>query len=296
MISIAMATYNGEKFLEKQIYSILHQTILDFEIVVCDDHSQDSTWQILERYAKNDERFHIFRNEKNLGFKKNFEKAIGLTKGDYIALCDQDDIWYPRHLEILLNNIGDNMLCIGNCDMIDKDGNLYKNRFYEDSQQYRYVFTDSIKKSCRILFSISPFIGCSMLMKKSFLAKALPIPEEIRFHDVWFSLLGCYCGMTFTHEKVIQYRMTGNNVTGVRTNQFNKWIMFKLFIKLLIFNEIPQGRIGMVQTILERVDLNDNETKFLKKSLQVLSVKGNIFTCLQNAPFYIKHCRHIFTF
>jgi len=296
MISIAMATYNGEKFLEKQIYSILHQTILDFEIVVCDDHSQDSTWQILERYAKNDERFHIFRNEKNLGFKKNFEKAIGLTKGDYIALCDQDDIWYPRHLEILLNNIGDNMMCFGNCDTIDKDDNVYKIRFYEDSQQYRYVFTDSIKKSCRFLFINSPLQGASMLMKRSFLDKALPIPDNALFHDAWFAILGCFCGLIFTQEKVNHYRMAGQNVTGMRVHQYTPWIMFKIFIKQLIYNEHPLDRTGMVQSILERVDLNDNETKFLKKSLQVLSVKGNIFTCLQNAPFYIKHCRHIFTF
>ena len=127
MISIAMATYNGEEILEKQLDSILLQTIQDFEIVVCDDQSKDSTWNILEQYAKRDKRFHIYRNEKNLGFKKNFEKAIGLTQGDYIALCDQDDIWYPRHLEILLNNIGNNMLCIGNCDMIDENGNVYEN-------------------------------------------------------------------------------------------------------------------------------------------------------------------------
>ncbi len=296
MISIAMATYNGEEFLEEQLDSILHQTIQDFEVVVCDDQSKDSTWQILEQYAKRDKRFHIYRNEKNLGFKKNFEKAIGLTQGDYIALCDQDDIWYPRHLEILLNNIGNNMLCIGNCDMIDKNGNVYNTRYYEDSQQYHYQYSDSIRQSCRILFSISPFIGCSMMMKKSFIDTALPFPEEVRYHDVWLSLLGCFCGMTFTPMKIIQYRMTGKNVTGLRINQFDKWIMIKLFVKLLIYNEHPQGRREMIRTILERVDLNEAEIKFLKKSHHVLSVKGNIFKCLQNAPFYIKHCRHIFTF
>ncbi len=296
MISIAMATYNGEEFLEKQLDSILGQTIQDLEIVVCDDQSKDSTWMILEQYAQRDKRFHIYRNEKNLGFKKNFEKAIGLTHGDYIALSDQDDIWYPQHLEILLRNIGDNMLCIGNCDMIDKDGNVYENRYYEDSQQYHYKYTDSIRKSCRILFLESPFLGCSMLMKRSFLKAALPMPEEIRFHDVWFSLLGCYCGMTFTQEKVIHYRMTGKNVTGMRVNQHNMRRMFEKFVRLLIHNILPQGREEMIQTILRRVDLKPKEIKFLQKSHQVMSVKGSIPVCLQNAPFYIKHCRHIFTF
>lgn len=296
MISIAMATYNGEEFLEKQLDSILHQTIQDFEVVVCDDQSKDSTWQILEQYTKRDKRFHIYRNEKNLGFKNNFEKAIGLTQGDFIALCDQDDIWYPRHLEILLNNIGDNMLCVGNCDMIDKNGNVYNTRYYEDSQQYRYLYNDSIRQSCRILFVNNPFQGASMLVNRNFLNTIIPFPKEVRYHDVWLSLLGCFCGFIFTHEKVNQYRMTGNNVTGLRTNQFSKWIMFKIFIKYVIFNEHPQDRREMIRTIMKRVDLNEAEIEFLKKSHHVLSVKGNIFKCLQNAPFYIKHCRHIFTF
>lgn len=296
MISIAMATYNGEEFLEKQLDSILHQTIQEFEVVVCDDQSKDSTWQILKQYAKRDKRFHIYRNEKNLGFKKNFEKAIGLTQGDYIALCDQDDIWYPRHLEILLNNIGNNMLCIGNCDMIDKNGNVYNTRYYEDSQQYRYLYNDSIRQSCRILFVNNPFQGASMLVNRNFINTIIPFPKEVRYHDVWLSLLGCFCGFIFTQEKVNQYRMTGNNVTGLRTNQFSKWIMFKIFIKYVIFNEHPQDRREMIRTIMKRVNLNEAEIKFLKKSHHVLSVKGNIFKCLQNAPFYIKHCRHIFTF
>lgn len=296
MISIAMATYNGEEFLEKQLDSILHQTIQDFEVVICDDQSKDSTWQILEKYAQHDQRFRIYRNEQNLGFKKNFEKAIGLTKGEYIALSDQDDIWYPRHLEILLNNIGENMLCIGNCDMIDQDDNIYPQRYYEDSQQYHYLYTDSIRQSCRILFTISPFIGCSMMMKRSFLDKALPLPEEIKYHDVWFSLIGCFCGMTFTQEKVIHYRMTGRNVTGLRTNQLSKWIMFKIFLKLLLFNEVPQGRIEMVEFIIKKVTLDPKELTFLRKSIRVLSIKGNVFACVQNVPFYIKHCKHILTF
>ena len=296
MISIAMATYNGEEFLEKQLDSILQQTIQDFEIVVCDDHSQDSTWEILEKYAVQDKRFRLYRNEKNLGFKKNFEKAIGLTKGDYIALSDQDDIWYPRHLEILLNKIGDNMLCIGNCDMIDKKDHIYANRYYEDSQQYHYKYEDSIGKSCRILFTISPFIGCSMMINRSFIDKVLPFPNEIHFHDVWLALLGCFCGLTFTQEKIIHYRLTGKNVTGLRINQLTKWIMFKIFIKILFFNDLPQGRIDMIDTILERVNLSMKENAFLRKSRKAMKVKGNIFICLQNAPFYIKHCRYIFTF
>ena len=123
MISIAMATYNGDKYIKEQIDSILNQTIQDFEIVICDDCSTDGTVRILHEYAKNDKRFHIYQNEDNLGFKKNFEKAITLCQGEYIALSDQDDIWMPNHLELLKNAIKGKVLSCGNADLIDKDGN-----------------------------------------------------------------------------------------------------------------------------------------------------------------------------
>lgn len=76
MIDIAMTTYNGEKYLKEQIDSILNQTVSDFELIVCDDGSTDSTIDILNEYSKKDSRVHIFQNKNNLGVIKNFEKAI----------------------------------------------------------------------------------------------------------------------------------------------------------------------------------------------------------------------------
>ena len=105
-----MATYNGGKYLREQLDSILTQTITDWELVVCDDCSKDSTVEILTSYQEQDDRIKIFVNEKNLGFKKNFEKAIGLCSGDYIALADQDDIWHENHLLIIIDRYQSNYL------------------------------------------------------------------------------------------------------------------------------------------------------------------------------------------
>ena len=106
MIGIAMTTYNGEKYLKEQIDSILNQTVSDFELIVCDDVSSDSTMDILNDYAEKDDRVHVFRNEENLGFLKNFEKAIRicLDRGaEYVALSDQDDVWTDDYLMVLSN-------------------------------------------------------------------------------------------------------------------------------------------------------------------------------------------------
>ncbi len=110
MIGIAMTTYNGEKYLKEQIDSILNQTVSDFELIVCDDVSSDSTMDILNDYAEKDDRVHVFRNEENLGFLKNFEKAIRicLDRGaEYVALSDQDDVWMPTKIDDTLHRMKD---------------------------------------------------------------------------------------------------------------------------------------------------------------------------------------------
>src|ERR1700754_726282 len=114
LVSIALCTYNGEKYISQQLDSILRQTHRNLEIIIVDDCSADNTFNIVKRYSILDSRIKCFRNEVNIGFNKNFEKAIKLATGDYIAISDQDDIWLPGKVELLLNNIGDNWLIFSN--------------------------------------------------------------------------------------------------------------------------------------------------------------------------------------
>src|SRR5258708_7526568 len=99
-ISVALCTYNGERFLPEQLASIAKQTRLPDELVVCDDHSMDRTVAIVQEFAAAASYpVRVFENKSNLGFAANFERAIRLCDGDLIALCDQDDIWYPHRLD-----------------------------------------------------------------------------------------------------------------------------------------------------------------------------------------------------
>ncbi|MDO9153719.1 MAG: glycosyltransferase [Paludibacter sp.] len=84
MISVALCTYNGEKFIEEQLNSILNQTLPVEEIVICDDGSTDNTLNIINLFEQNNRNIKVFRNKNNLGTIKNFEKAISLTSGDII--------------------------------------------------------------------------------------------------------------------------------------------------------------------------------------------------------------------
>ena len=110
LVSVVMATYNGERFIAEQLESILTQTYSNLEIIIVDDRSTDQSYTILESYAAKDTRIRLFRNEQNLGYVKNFEKGLSLAGGVYIAPSDQDDIWLPHKITTLVNHINDNTI------------------------------------------------------------------------------------------------------------------------------------------------------------------------------------------
>src|ERR1700760_4242642 len=102
-ISVAMCTYNGERYLREQLESIAEQSLLPIELVVCDDGSTDDSILILEEFrARAPFSVRIIRNEVKLGSTRNFDQAMTSTSGEFIALCDQDDRWKPRKLEKLV--------------------------------------------------------------------------------------------------------------------------------------------------------------------------------------------------
>jgi len=110
-LSVVVTTYNGEKYIQEQIDSILNQTRVPDEVIVLDDGSTDETLDILIDYENNHPSiFDIKINDRNLGVTKNFEKGIRVSNGDAIFLCDQDDVWHPKKVErqisALLNNNG----------------------------------------------------------------------------------------------------------------------------------------------------------------------------------------------
>lgn len=214
MISIAMTTYNGSKYISEQIKSIQNQTISDFELIICDDCSSDDTVKIINEFQKKDSRISLHCNAHNLGFKKNFEQAVKLCHGDYIALCDQDDVWTDNHLEILLSGIGDNLVISGNNELVDQNLNSLHKDFFSSNlfSLKKYPVPDKILK--KILLSGNCFQGASMLLKKEIIPIYLPIPETIKYHDSWLSALACSLNsFTVTNSIVTKYRQHQAQVT-----------------------------------------------------------------------------------
>lgn len=205
LISIALATYNGERFIREQIDSILNQTLSDFEIIVCDDCSADNTVNIIKDYATKDSRIKIYTNVRNLGFKKNFEHILTLCHGGYIAFCDQDDIWVPDHLQILLEKIENHDCVCANAQMIDDNGNPMGITMRDFIPAHILPTNNEFFYKHELYGNIVQGTAC--MIRRGLLEKALPIPESVKFHDWWFALIACeHGGCKYIDKTILQYR------------------------------------------------------------------------------------------
>ena len=184
LVSIALCTYNGEQFLEKQIDSLLNQTYSNLQIIICDDASQDDTKAILEDYS--DSRIKKIFNHKNIGYIKNFEQAINLCKGDFIALCDQDDIWKPEKIETMLNSIDDAWLLFCDSELIDEQDKLLHKKLSDlRNLQNCNVLPGYVWSNC--------VWGHAIFMNKDLLNYALPVPDGAK-HDIWLGFTAACLG------------------------------------------------------------------------------------------------------
>ena len=212
LISIAMATYNGENYLKSQLDSILNQTYKNIEIIICDDCSTDNTFQILKEYTKKYSNIYIYQNDVNLGFAKNFEKAITLCNGEYIALADQDDIWLPNKLEVLCKNIENYSVICSTYKIIDEHNNIISEEPISRIDTRIKILEKKQDMFKTLLFS-NFVTGCTILMKKDFLNKILPLPES-SYHDWWIALIASYYKeLKYIDIPLILYRHHSNNET-----------------------------------------------------------------------------------
>ena len=222
LISIAVATYNGEKYLVEQLDSIYAQTHKNIEVIVTDDGSIDATIKILKEYKKS-HGLQYYTNDANLGFVKNFERAISLCSGDYIALADQDDIWEENKLEVLLKEIGHNLLIHSDCKIIDEKNNIVQNRWKE-----KIGFDISVEK---LMFANS-VTGCTVLFKKELTVAALPFPDGLAYHDWWLAMSAAMQNkIIYTEEPLTRYRQHMGQNTGA-DNQDNLFIVKRVFVQI----------------------------------------------------------------
>jgi glycosyltransferase involved in cell wall biosynthesis len=199
LVSIALCTYNGEAYLREQLDSIVDQSYPAIELIAVDDCSSDNTLKILEEYAAKYPYIQVFVNPQNLGYIRNFEKALRLCNGDFIALSDQDDIWDLRKIEKQVKAIGNHLLIYHDSEFVDQNGQSLYSKMSDIMNLYRgdrpeaFLFFNCIS-------------GHSVLMKKELRDELLPFPNAY-FHDWWMGYVATNLGsIDFINESLVKYR------------------------------------------------------------------------------------------
>jgi len=222
--SVALCTYNGEKFLARQLDSILSQTRLPDEIVICDDGSRDGTMEILRCYENRGIPLRICANEENLGFAGNFRKCISLCTGDVIFLCDQDDVWHETKVEqlcaIMEADPQIQSLCT-NFTLIDEnDGELtqdHRNNCFFNRKKWEYESRqDSLYKiSLLSVFCHNIAPGCTQVIRKELVPRFLTSTYQ-EPHDYKLNRLAAIGdGLYYYDEPLTKYRTHGNQTLGI---------------------------------------------------------------------------------
>jgi glycosyltransferase involved in cell wall biosynthesis len=283
LVSVVMGTYNGGKYLREQLESIYGQTYKKIEVIVSDDCSTDNTVEILKEFSR-DHGLKCYINEKNLGLVKNFEKVLSLAKGDYIALADQDDIWYPGKIELLLNNIGPSSLIHSGVHVIDGLGRPHGDAFvvseYSRDHTEKVNFSDFLETAW--------VLGCTSLIERSLLEKCLPFPDGVMFHDWWLTMAAIKLGhgIKYIHEPTIKYRQYGENTAfkffmdiswHKKRFDFYKLLSSKFHVQLSPEEKERLNAIAhqnAVQYILKGIQLNRDELvqQFMDENRDLITV------------------------
>lgn len=228
MISVVMATFNGEKYIKKQLKSIISQTKKVDEIIIVDDCSSDNTVKLIEQFKnKYNQNLKLYINKVNIGYRKNFKKAISLCESEYIFLCDQDDIWYPTKVEEMLKIMTANKsigILSSSFDVIDANDQVIsiKQKKHKSNNNLLGKF---VEKNKVVPIKLEDIIfhnfcqGCSLLINKNNIKVFLDNYNCDIPHDWYINMIGALNNQLYFYNKpLFQYRLHQSNTIGFSNN------------------------------------------------------------------------------
>jgi glycosyltransferase involved in cell wall biosynthesis len=223
-LSVCMATYNGESYIESQLQSILSQIAADDEVIIVDDGSRDRTLDIVGEMR--DRRIRVIRHESNRGVLAAFETSISAARGQFICLSDQDDLWRPEKVEIVLREFqqhADADIVVSDAGLIDESGAVIGSSYFSGRGGFQSgVLSNLIHCS---------YLGCTMAFRRRIRARILPFPAGADvLHDLWIGTSNTLLGgrTRYIDQPLVNYRRhrgnaTGNNRLGVRRKFRIRW-------------------------------------------------------------------------
>lgn len=244
-IDVLLATYNGAKYLEEQIESLLGQTFTDFRIIARDDGSTDNTLAILTRYSeKYGNKFWIISDEQPSGSAQgNFARLTDLSDADYTMYCDQDDYWHPGKIEMTYaamrkaEESNREVPVLVHCDLqvVDSDRNVMSRSFWA------YQGLNPHMAETNHLVVQSNITGCTVMINRVLREKAQPFPNTMIMHDWWLGLIAAISGRIVAIDTpLIDYRQHETNDTGAK--HFNFRYVAGRVIKQLTTEMLSESR------------------------------------------------------
>lgn len=236
MISVCIATYNGEKYIKQQLESILCQLNIDDEIIVSDDQSTDNTVNIIRNIG--DTRIKVIEGPGKKSPTLNFENALWQAKGDYIFLADQDDVWKTNKVEVCMKWLMEYDCVISDASMTNENLKVIEESYFKvHGTKYGRKFNTIIKNG---------YMGCCMAFTKQVLEDSLPFPKDIPLHDIWIGNVAAYWhNVRFIDDKLVLFRCHNDNNSFTAKNKSGfspiKMLKFRLtIVKDIIIKQLKK--------------------------------------------------------
>lgn len=262
MLSLLMSTYNGEKFIEQQLNSILNQSLPLDEVIIIDDCSTDKTVQIINDFIKRNNLINswiVIKNNINRGWKFNFFYGIEKTRGDIIFFSDQDDIWHPDKVKYFNNIFIDNEFI----DVVASKEELYfggEYKFKKLSNSFVKIGLDDRCVHYRMEVS-----GCAMAIRKSFYNKVKSYYTQGQAHDEFFWQMGqAFDSLALISDRTILHRIHGGNESRKKSFKLDRisWCI---------------GNINSIDNTLRCLEYYKNEINDYKIKILALNGRKELF-------------------
>lgn len=294
-VSVVMCTYNGGLYVQEQLASIFTQTYPIHELLIYDDCSTDNTVALIEEMSTKYPCIRLVKNEKNLGFNRNFEQALRAASGDIIAPCDQDDIWLPDKLKVMIAAWDDNHPLIY-CHSLAFHGTP------PSIPEVNKVFNYYKGKDPRKIFMRNFVSGHAMLIRKSFLPLVLPFKEGVTY-DWWMAVVASYNGgVQYVEQALVLHRVHGNNVTHVLNLTKEQQVLhekkiLKPHLKGFIdARGIPHQHKALLKRFSELLEQSEAKGFHLRFFLFLLRNRNLFFSYKKKLISIFSHTKHSYRF
>lgn len=283
-IDILLSTYNGEKYIEQQIHSILQQSRSDWVLLIRDDLSHDSTPHLIHKlqYLYPQKIQIIDDKSTNLGASQSFSKLLEKSKSDYVMFCDQDDVWVPNKIELTISKIQEleyihskktPLLVHSDLKVVDHQLDLIENSFWKyqnlDPKQGNFLNRTLVQ---------NVVTGCTVMINQPLRQLATPIPNECIMHDWWIALVAAAFGkIAYIETPTVLYRHHQSNLIGSK-----KWDLKYIFSRAIDPKNI---KVCFEETIYQAQSFLD----IYRSSLAVESLElVETYSDLNNLNFFQK--------